>query len=463
MAASTTPPRIDGFTFVRALGSGSTANVYLYRQINPSRLVAIKVSNESLDPAIAARFNTESEMMARLSSHPYILPVYGTGITSNGLGYIIFEYAPGGTYKELTQTEPLTCGQMLDLGVKLCGALVDAHRAGIIHHDIKTGNVLVTAQGLPALADFGISSTIYDKTFTGYSLPWASPEVLCGRTGREAADIYSLGATLYATLVGKSPFEYGYRPHTSSELRQLIIDSPVPPINRDDVPTDIDKALRRSMKKRPDDRYHSSLDFARELQRLQQKHFGHMTPVVAEGVPPYPAQQTTPSHKTIAETPKSRDWTKPVAITVSTTAALTILACLFAFVIAPHMDSASTDTRAQIITPATGNKSNGNEPGINPDDGNSVVVPSATNVQGKRNDDGTVTFTWTNPDPQKGDAYLWKPVQANGQVGVSSLVKDPTVTLEADKANGQICIQVSIVRANHQTSTEPSTACVAEQ
>ena len=350
-------PRIDGFAFVRALGAGSTANVYLYRQLDSNRLAAIKVSRESLDPAIAARFAKEADMMARLSSHPHILSVYGTGVTSRGLGYIIAEYAPGGTYKELTQTQPLTCEQMLDLGVKLCGALADAHRAGIIHRDIKTSNILVTAGGLPALADFGIASTIYDKTFTGYSLPWASPEVLRGQAGREAADIYSLGATLYATLVGESPFEYGYRPHSSSELAQLIINSPVPPFNETDtdVPADVGKALYHAMEKRPDERYHCALDFGRELQRLQQTHFGHMTPIVAEGMTPYPTQRTTPPQMAAAKTAKSRAWAKPVAAILLIIAALAALACLFAFVVAPRMDSAPIGKRTQIITPETSN------------------------------------------------------------------------------------------------------------
>ena len=351
-------PRIDGFAFVRALGAGSTANVYLYRQLDSSRLAAIKVSRESLDPAIAARFAKEADMMARLSSHPHILSVYGTGVTSRGLGYIIAEYAPGGTYKELTQTQPLACEQMLDLGVKLCGALAEAHRAGIIHRDIKTSNILVTAGGLPALADFGIASTIYDKTFTGYSLPWASPEVLCGHAGRETADIYSLGATLYATLVGESPFEYGYRPRSSHELAQLIINSPVPPFNGadTDAPADVGKALYRAMEKRPDERYHCALDFGRELQRLQQTHFGHITPIMAEGAAPYPAQRTAPSQATIAKNAKSQAWAKPVAVLLLIIAALTALACLFAFVVVPRMDSTPIGKRTQIIAPETRNE-----------------------------------------------------------------------------------------------------------
>lgn len=350
-------PRINGFSFVCALGAGATANVYLYRQVATSCLAAIKVSLESIEPAVAARLSKEADMMAQLSDHPYILPVYGTGVTAKGLRYIIVKYAPGGTYQELVQTQPLTCEQMLDLGVKLCGALADAHRAGIIHHDIKPSNILITASKLPALADFGISSTVYDKRFTGYSLPWASPEVVEGRTGREAADIYSLGATLYATLTGKSPFEYGYQPHSADELARLIATSPVPSLNRADVPMDVSKALHHAMQKRSDDRYHCALDFARELQRLQQTHFGHMTPIVTKDTTPYPAQRTTTSQVSALETANTHVWARPFAAILVIFAALAALICLFTFVVVPRMDSAPIGKRTQIIMPQISDES----------------------------------------------------------------------------------------------------------
>lgn len=365
-------PRIDGFSFVRALGAGSTANVYLYRHATTNRLAAIKVSRESLASAVAAHLVMEADMMAQLSSHPHILSVYGTGVTSQGLRYIIAEYAPGGSYQQLTQTRPLTCEQMLDLGVKMCGALADAHRAGIIHHDIKTSNILINANGLPALADFGISSTIYDKRFTGYSLPWAAPEVVKGHAGREAADIYSLGATLYATLTGKSPFEDQYQPRSTDELAQLIANAPVPALNSAIVPTDVNSVLHRAMHKQPESRYHRALDFARELQRLQQTHFGYITPVVAQGTAPYPSQRTAPSPITTVKTAKNRNshnsrnsrnshaWAKPIAAVLFIIAALAAIACLFAFIVVPRMDSVPIGKRTQIIMPEISDKSGAN-------------------------------------------------------------------------------------------------------
>lgn len=227
------PPKLPGYDFVQMLGSGATATVYLYNQRMPARPVAVKASAKTLDPRAAALFNREANFMAKLSSHPYILPVYGAGVTSDGHGYIVIEYAPGGTYNSIMKARSMTCEQVLDLGIKLSSALFTAHRSNIIHHDIKPSNILITSQGLPVLGDFGISTDVYDRTETGFSPPWAPPEVLQHLTnGSEAADIYSLAATLYAMFVGCSPFQHDYHPRSQSELISLIVNQPLPRLNR---------------------------------------------------------------------------------------------------------------------------------------------------------------------------------------------------------------------------------------
>lgn len=116
MPAQPTPPRISGYDFIQPLGTGATASVYRYHQRVPSRDVAIKVSSATLDPRAAVRFRNEANYMAELSAHPYILSIHDAGVTSTGLGYIVLEYAPGGSYKELIRKRPLTADQMLDLG-----------------------------------------------------------------------------------------------------------------------------------------------------------------------------------------------------------------------------------------------------------------------------------------------------------------------------------------------------------
>ena len=113
------PPRLSGYDFVRALGTGTTATVYLYRLHTSAHPVAVKVSNQTLDCGIAAQFHRENAAMVRLSEHPYILTLYHADVTADGHGYMILEYAPGGTYEPLMKSRSLTCAQVLDLGIKL--------------------------------------------------------------------------------------------------------------------------------------------------------------------------------------------------------------------------------------------------------------------------------------------------------------------------------------------------------
>lgn len=457
------PPRIDGYTFIRTLGTGSTATVHLYRQERPDRFVAVKVSKQSLGPGMAARLTREADTMTRLSRHPYIVPVHGAGITRDGLGYIVFGYAPNGTYKQLTRRRPLTCDGMLDLGVKLASALQTAHRAGVIHHDIKTGNVLVGPQGQPLLADFGIATDPYDKTFTGYSLPWAPPEVLVGHAGAEAADIYSLGATLYATLVGTSPFEHGRRPDTPERLRELILAGSPPPIGRGDVPADVEDVLRRAMARDPDDRYHSALGFARAMQHVQWQRFGHTTPVMVEGQRPYPARHGSGGGNRPARRGRAARHKAPAlartAAAAGRAALLATVAIALVAVAAPRMGRllSSVSPPARVRTAPAG-EGNGAETAP---DAAAGAVPSPIDLVGSYNDDGTVTFTWGNPQPQAGDSYVWRIDGDEGADGEAPLsaTTEATATFAARKDASRTCIRVSIVRADRRISTRPSTTC----
>ncbi|WP_152598182.1 serine/threonine-protein kinase, partial [Bifidobacterium cuniculi] len=278
------PPQLDGYTYISVLGEGTTAAVFLYLQHGTDRQVAVKVSRGRLDPKAGARFRTEANFMAQLSAHPFILSIHETGVTRDGRSFIVFEYATQGNMKDLLRTRTYSVDETLDMGINLASALYTAHRAGIVHRDIKTSNILITSQGLPALADFGIAATVYDHRSTGYSLPWAPPEVLRSQGGGdERSDIYSLAATLYAMLAGKSPYEYGYRPRTQQELATAIMTKPLPAINRADVPAQVERVLAKALAKNPEDRHYSALEFAYALQEAQQEACGHATPVTVEG------------------------------------------------------------------------------------------------------------------------------------------------------------------------------------
>ena len=361
---------------------------------------------------------------------------------------------------------------MLDLGIKLCSALFTAHCKGILHRDIKPANILITPQGLPVLADFGISTNVYQAgTQTGFSVPWAAPEVLTGRSGgTEAADIYSLAATLYATLTGRSPYEHGYQAHTQQELAQVIVSRRLPPIGRPDVPADVERVLAKGLDKNPDNRYGTALEFARAMQQVQQAYYGHATPVTVEGVPEYPSSMTGkrrvapgPANVTRMDAPTGA-WKKPLSITAVVVAALTAVVLTFVFVVMPHMDDTATRNRTSVSTPGATGDSNGTDG--NPDDiTGAEVVPTPENLNGTY-DGTTVTFTWTNPQPKDGDMYAWSPVQGNsatsGPSTSTNIVADRKVELH-DVTDKQTCIEVKIVRSDKQMSQDPAIACAVRQ
>lgn len=473
--AAAYPPLLRGYEYEGLLGSGGTADVYLYHQVSPKRDVAVKVSKKAIDPQASLNFRKEADNLARLSAHSNILSIYEAGIVpETQQSYMVLEYVPSGSYRDLlsgderTYRPPqyLSPGQMLDLGVKMASALYTAHRANIVHRDIKPANILINSLGQPVLADFGIAENIYSASQAiGYSLPWAAPEVVAqgGRGGDFRSDIYSLGATLFAMLTTKSPFEYG-RPHFHSreELAHAILHEEIKPLNG--VPEEVDRILRKAMARDPEDRYHNALQFGRAMQRAQQHLYRNATSFTAPDTPQYPADLlahtgAAPTAGVNVGAQGNRRWIKPVAIGASIAAAAAIIVTIIALVALPRMDRVDA-ANTSVDTPGTGQ-------GSGQDDAGSALetasVPTPENLTGTYSADGsTVTFTWTNPQPYEGDSYAWAPV--GGDAASTSvetrIVDDTTVTVDAAKT-GQTCIQVSIVRSDRSMSADPAIACAA--
>lgn len=339
------PPLPHGYQYLRRLGQGASSTVFLYQHNESTTSIAVKVSSHPLymNAAAAQSFAHEASCLARLPEHPCIARMYGYGISPNGHGYIMLEYAPNGTLQTRMEQRSITVSQTIDLGIKLAGALATAHHAGILHRDIKPRNILITTQGLPVLSDFGIAANFYDRAATGYSVPWAAPELLDGHsTGTQSCDVYSLAATLYALLSGASPFETCYRPQTERELRHLIINKPLPALNRDDVPADLELLLAKALSKSPDNRFPSALAFARALQHAQMSHNHRVTPVALNGTPAYPRRYAPPhavsdsQHDKPAKSAKRQHATHPmppIATTLTFGALIAILALITVFLI----------------------------------------------------------------------------------------------------------------------------------
>lgn len=267
------PPNLPGFSFVRVLGSGGFADVFLYEQNMPRRQVAVKVMlAEVVTSQVKQMFQAEANLMAQLSTHPAILTVYQASVSADGRPYLVMELcssAIGQRYR----SEPLSVAEALSVGVRIASAVETAHRAGVLHRDIKPSNILTTAYGHPVLSDFGIAATLTEADITeaiGLSIPWSAPEVLLDETsGTIASEVWSLGATIYSLVAGRSPFELTDRENTSAELMHRIIKGRPQPIERLDVPPRLEQVLLRAMAKKPAQRQRTALELARELQAVE--------------------------------------------------------------------------------------------------------------------------------------------------------------------------------------------------
>lgn len=273
------PPVLPGLDYVRPLGSGGFADVFLYEQDMPRRSVAVKVMPSDVrDPELLRMFNAEADVLAQLSAHPSIVTVYQAGISADGRPYIVMEFCPG-SLSQRYRIERLPLDEVLAIGVKMAGALESAHRAGLIHRDVKPSNILITSFGVPVLADFGISSSLAPRTgeeVLAMSVPWSAPEVISETTrGTVSSEVWGLGATVYSLLAGHSPFERREPGQNSREqLRRRILRATYPRITRTDVPEAVQAILATAMAREPADRYPGAMDFA-EAMRAAQRELGY--------------------------------------------------------------------------------------------------------------------------------------------------------------------------------------------
>ncbi|MDN6300422.1 MAG: serine/threonine protein kinase, partial [Micrococcaceae bacterium] len=266
------PPSIEGFEYLNLLGSGGFSDVYLYQQDRPRRKVAVKVLLSDLKTESARkRFESEANLMAQLSSHPYIVTIFEADITAEGHSYLAMEYCSRPSLDVRYRRARLGVDEVLSLAIQVASAVETAHRAGIVHRDIKPANILVTDYNRPALTDFGISGTtdaLDDEA--GLSIPWSPPEAFAGGSPNGVRmDVWSLGATIYTLLAGRSPFVRSGADNSQRELISRITTAPLASLNRPDVPPTLEQTLATSMAKSPGARFESVHDLALALQRVQ--------------------------------------------------------------------------------------------------------------------------------------------------------------------------------------------------
>lgn len=287
---ASTPPHLPGYEHVRLLGSGGFSDVFLYDQELPRRRVAVKVLLvDELTPANRAAFTAEANLMAQLSAHPFIVTIHQAGVSADDRPYLVMEYCSGPSLADRYKERPLGVEDALRTGVRLAGAVATAHEAGILHRDIKPGNVLSNAYGWPALTDFGISSAVEDEVVpatattaagmgtestgtgqVGMSVPWSPPEMFSDAPQPDVrSDVFSLAATLWTVLAGRTPFEIPGRSNGALDLIGRIERGAIHPMDRTDVPPSLLAVLRKGMAARPADRFATAIDLGRALQRTE--------------------------------------------------------------------------------------------------------------------------------------------------------------------------------------------------
>jgi predicted Ser/Thr protein kinase len=275
---------VQGFDDPVEVGRGGFGVVYRARQADFDRTVAIKVLSGAFDEGARRRFERERRAMGSLSSHPYIVTVFGSGFTDDGRPYIVMEYLPGGSLADqIDHQDPLPWADAFALGVKLCDALEEAHRAGVLHRDIKPENILVSKYGEPKLADFGIARVMGGpETASGIitaSISHSPPEVLDGHRPSAAADVYSLASTLHTLITGRLPFSKDTDESIVPMLARIATEPP-PDLRARGVPDPAAVALETAMAKDPADRPGSAAELSRLLNEACQ------APPAAGGHPP---------------------------------------------------------------------------------------------------------------------------------------------------------------------------------
>ncbi|MGO1393068.1 serine/threonine-protein kinase [Agrococcus casei] len=477
------PPKLPGFEYSSLLGSGGFADVFLYDQQLPRRQVAVKVLvADANDERIRSSFRREANLMAQLSAHPAIVTIHAAAVSDDGRPFIVMEYCPKPNLGVQYKRDRFSVPEVLALGVQIAGAVESAHRVGILHRDIKPANILVTQYRRPALTDFGIATTDDGQPGGGgMSIPWSPPEAFGSPPEASAAsDTFSLAATLYTLLAGRSPFELPGHSNSSLDLTRRIRSGDVTPLTRSDVPDSLRQLFEIALDPEPERRYTTALSLGHALQRIETELSLPVTTIdvfeevdsehraddddgatrvrgVIE-VPDAPsASQET--HAVVvgggdrSETRGSLDETSQAApahpprspllrrVLAGAAAAVVLLVVGAVLLTIEHDD----DVDAQAPPPVT--------PGQGAQRPPAPIAVEAT-AEGDQ-----ATFTWVNPQPQAGDTYR---VRVDTDLGQEApvVVTEPQITVDL-REEGATCVMVTLVR-EQKTESTATEGCIGE-
>jgi beta-lactam-binding protein with PASTA domain len=289
-----TTPQVLGerYEIGGVLGRGGMAEVHRGRDLRLGREVAVKVLRHDLarDPSFQVRFRREAQASASLN-HPAIVAVYDTGEDRTSTGatpYIVMEYVEGETLRDVLRREGhLSPERAMSLSADICGALDFSHRNGIVHRDVKPGNVMITPQGTVKVMDFGIARAVSDSAATMTSTAavigtaqYLSPEQARGESVDARSDVYSLGCMLYELVTGAPPFT-GDSP-VAVAYQHVREDPKLPSSINPQIPAELDAILLKAMSKNPANRYQSAAEMRNDLLRALAGQRVEATPVMGD-------------------------------------------------------------------------------------------------------------------------------------------------------------------------------------
>ncbi len=266
MAAKTRD--IGPYRNAELLGRGGFGSVYRVNDPEHGREVAIKVLQGQLGETERRRFDRERQTMGRLGSHPNIVPVYDSGYTEGGEGYIVMELATGGSLRERIDREGgLGWKESAAIMAAIAKAAEAAHNEGVLHRDIKPDNILIDSYGNPKLTDFGIAAVASNATATTSmtaTVAHAAPEILQGQTGNHSIDIYAIGSTFYNLVTGLPPFQRADDFGVPAMITRALTEDP-PDLRQHGVPDQVARVIERSLAKEPGARQPTAAQLADEL------------------------------------------------------------------------------------------------------------------------------------------------------------------------------------------------------